>query len=169
MPKIKQQENEDLAKGILEAIDLDSYRLSKTTTDNIKLQGGEELDPTPAIMKGKKGDNEFDELEAIITDFNTRFGIDNWTDDDKVKRFLFEQLPADLARDQATVNAVINSDKQNAKITSDKKVEDLMQDVIFTYTDLYRKFTDDADFKRQYLDFVFDRIWKQNHNIQPNK
>ena len=78
-------------------------------------------------------------------------------------------MPADLARDQATVNAVINSDKQNAKITSDKKVEDLMQDVIFTYTDLYKKFTDDADFKRQYLDFVFDRIWKQNHNIQPNK
>lgn len=55
--------NEDLAKGILEAIDLDSYRLSKTTTpDNIKLQGGEELDPTPIIMKGKKGDNEFDEI-----------------------------------------------------------------------------------------------------------
>ena len=32
-----------------------------------------------------------------------------------------------------------------------------MQDVIFTYTDLYKKFTDDADFKRQYLDFVFDK------------
>jgi hypothetical protein len=40
-----------------------------------------------------------------------------------------------------------------------------MQDVIFTYTDLYKKFTDDADFKRQYLDFVFDKVWKQN---QPN-
>jgi type I restriction enzyme R subunit len=169
LPKIKQQENEDLAKGILEAIDLDSYRLSKTTTYNIKLLGGEELNPTPPIMKGKKGDNEFDELEAIINEFNTRFGIDSWTDDDKVRRFLFEQLPADLAKDQATTNAVINSDKQNAKITSDKKVEDLMQDVIFTYTDLYKKFTDDADFKRQYLDFVFERIWKQNHNIQPNK
>lgn len=115
------------------------------------------------------GLNEFDELDAIINDFNNRFGIDNWTDDDKVKHFLFEQLPADLARDQATVNAGINSDKQNAKITSDKKVEDLMRDVIFTYTDLYKKFTDDADFKRQNLDFVFDRNWKQNHDIQPNK
>ena len=168
MPKIKPTENEDLAKGITEAVDLDSYRLTKTTTDNIKLKGDEELDPTPPIMKGKKGTDEFDELEKIINEFNTRFGIDNWTDDDKVKNFLFEQLPADLARDIATQNAVKNSDKQNAKITADKKVEDLMQDVIFTYTDLYKKFSDDTDFKRQYLDFVFDKIWKQNHN-QPNK
>ena len=165
MPKIKPKENEDLAKGIIEAIDLDSYRLTRTTTDNIGLKGGEEIDPTPPIMKGKKGENEFNALEAIINDFNTRFGIDNWTDDDKIKAFLFQQLPADFAKDQATVNSVNNSDKQNAKITSDKKVEDLMQDVIFTYTDLYKKFTDDADFKRQYLDFVFDKVWKQN---QPN-
>ncbi len=162
MPKIKPTDKEDLAKGILEAVDLDSYRLSKTTTDNIILKGGVELNPTPPLMKGKKSENEFDELEVIINEFNTRFGIDNWTDDDKIKAFLFQQLPADFARDQATVNSVNNSDKQNAKITSDKKVEDLMQDVIFTYTDLYKKFTDDADFKRQYLDFVFDKIWKQN-------
>jgi type I restriction enzyme, R subunit len=169
LPKIKPNNTEDLAKGILEAVDLDSYRLSKTTTDDIKLEGGTEIDPTPPMMKGKKGENEFNELEKIINEFNTRFGINNWTDDDKVKNFLFKQLPADFAADQATVNAVVNSDKQNAKITSDKKVEDLMQDVIFTFTDLYKKFTDDADFKRQYLDFVFDKMWKQGQNIQPKK
>ncbi len=167
MPKIKVTENDDLAKGILEAVDLDSYRLTRITEDDIKLAGGGELNPTPPIMKGSKGENEFEKLEAIINEFNTRFGIDSWTDDDKIKQFLFHQLPAQFAKDQATVNTVNNSDKQNAKITSDKKVEDLMQDVIFTYTDLYKKFTDDKDFKRQYLDFVFDKIWKQS-NQQPN-
>lgn len=166
IPKIKPEEIEDLAKGILEAIDLDSYRLTRTTQENIKLSGDEELDPTPPVMKGKKGELGFNELDAILKEFNTKFGIDNWTDDDKVKKFLFEQLPADFARDEATVNAVKNSDKQNAKITSDKKVEDLMQDVIFQYTDLYKKFTDDPDFKRQYLDFVFDKIWNQQTNLQ---
>ncbi len=60
------------------------------------------------------------------------------------------------------MNAVKNSDKQNAKITSDKKVDELMQDVIFTYSDLYKKFTDETDFKRQVLDFVFDKVWNQN-------
>lgn len=161
IPKIKPEQIEDLANGILEAIDLDSYRLTRTSKEHIKLSGGEELEPTPPIMKGKKAELGFDALEAIINEFNARFGIDNWTDDDKVKNFLFEQLPADFIRDEDTVNAVKNSDKQNAKITSDKKVEDLMQDVIFQYTDLYKKFTDDPDFKRQYLDFVFDQIWDQ--------
>ena len=146
---------------IEEAIDLDSYRLSITTKENIKLKGDEEIDPTPPTMKGKSGDNEFDTLQAIINEFNNRFGIDNWSDDDKIKAFLFEQLPKDFIQDIDTVNAVKNSDKQNAKITSDKKVEDLMQDVIFTYTDLYKKFTDDPDFKRQYLDYVFEKIWQQ--------
>lgn len=162
MPKIKVTETNDLAKGILESVDLDSYRLTRIKEDDIKLSGGGELNPTPPIMKGSKGESEFDKLEAIINEFNTRFGIDTWTEDDKIKAFLFQQLPAAFARDQATVNTVNNSDKQNAKITSDKKVEDLMQDVIFTYTDLYKKFSDDKDFKRQYLDFVFDKIWKQN-------
>ncbi len=166
MPKIKPTENEDLAKGILEAVDLDSYRLSKTTTDEITLQGGEELEPTPPMMKGKKGEYEFDHLAVIVEEFNSRFGIDNWTDDDKVKLFLFKQLPAELAKDIATQNAVKNSDRQNAKITADKKVEDLMQDVIFTYTDIYKKFSDDADFKRQYLDFVFEKVWSLNHPSQ---
>lgn len=161
LPKIKPEGTGDLAKGILEAIDLDSYRLSITTKENIKLKGDEEIDPTPPTMKGKSGENEFDTLQAIIDEFNNRFGIDNWSDDDKIKQFLFEQLPKDFIQDLDTVNAVQNSDKQNAKITSDKKVEDLMQDVIFTYTDLYKKFTDDPDFKRQYLDYVFDKIWQQ--------
>lgn len=161
LPKIKPEGTDDLAKGILEAIDLDSYRLSIITKENIKLKGDEEIDPTPPTMKGKKGENDFDTLEAIINEFNARFGIDNWSDDDKIKQFLFEQLPKDFIQDVDTVNAVKNSDKQNAKITSDKKVEDLMQDVIFTYTDLYKKFTDDPDFKRQYLDYVFDKIWQQ--------
>ncbi len=160
IPKIKPEEIEDLAKGILEAIDLDSYRLTRAKQEDIKLKGEEELDPTPPVMKGKKDEPEFNELDAIINYFNTKYGI-NWTEDDKVKKFLFEQLPADFARDKSAVNSVKNSDKQNAKITSDKKVEDLMQDVIFQYTDLYKKFTDDPDFKRDYLDFVFDKIWNK--------
>ena len=38
MPKIKPKENEDLAKGILETIDLDSYRLTRVTQANCQCQ-----------------------------------------------------------------------------------------------------------------------------------
>lgn len=167
IPKIKPEEKEDLAKGILEAIDLDSYRLIRTSTnEEIKLKGEEALDPASPVMKGKKGEPLFNDLDAIINDFNAKFGIDKWTDDDKVKNFLFVQLPADFARDEATVNAVKNSDKQNAQITSDKKVKDLMQKVIYQYTDLYKKFTENENFKQAYLDIVFKMIRNQQNNEQ---
>lgn len=160
IPKIKPEGSENLAKGILESIDLDSYRLARAARQDIKPGGEEELGPLPATMKGNKQQSAFDSLGAIIKEFNKRFGIDNWTDNDKVKQYLFEQLPADFAKDEETVGTVRNSDRQNAKIASDKKVEGLIQDVVFTYTDLYKKFTDDPEFKRSYLDFVFKKIWE---------
>jgi type I restriction enzyme R subunit len=52
-------------------------------------------------------------------------------------------------------------DKQNAKISSDKKLEDLMQQYLFTQTEIFKKFSDDGDFKRQYKEFVFDTLWQQ--------
>lgn len=165
--KIKPEEMEDLAKGIVESIDLDSYRLTRTTEGDIKLKGDEELDPMPPVMKGKKTDLGFADLDTLIKEFNTRFGTD-WKPNDKRYVYITQQLPADFAKDVAIMNAVKNSDKQNAKITSDKKVEELMQEVVFGYSDLYKKFTDEKDFKRQVLDFVFDKIWKQqNNNQQP--
>lgn len=169
MPKIKPESEDGGAEGILEAVDLDSYRLTRITTDDIGLSGNGILDPASPVVSPRKKEEDYDSLQAIIDGFNERFGIDNWTDDDKVKRFLFEQLPAQFAKDEATVSAMSNSDRQNARITSDRKVEDLMQEVIFTYTDLYKKFTDDKDFKRQYLDFIFDRIWQAQQGGQPQK
>jgi len=165
--KIKPEETEDLAKGILEAIDLDSYRLIRTATnEEIKLKGEEELDPASTVMKGKKGESLFNELDAIIHDFNAKFGMDKWKNGDKVTNFLFKQLPADFARDESAVNKVKNSDKQNAKITSNKKVEDLMQEVVYRYTDLYKKFTKNENFKQAYLDIVFKMIRDQQNNDQ---
>ena len=81
-------------------------------------------------------------------------------DESPYRRFRNSPSPADTP-----VSPLPPGGRYVSSIVSDKKVEDLMQDVIFTYTDLYKKFTDDADFKRQYLDFVFDKVWKQN---QPN-
>lgn len=54
LPKIKPKEDEDLAKNILETVDIDSYRLTRVTTDNIKLDGNEELDPTSTCWRRKR-------------------------------------------------------------------------------------------------------------------
>lgn len=38
-----------------------------------------------------------------------------------------------------------------------------MLKAIFEHSDLYKKFTDNPDFRREYLNFVFDKIWQQYH------
>jgi len=62
------------------------------------------------------------------------------------------------------LKSIMNSDKDNAKDTSDKEVRDLMQSLMFTHTGIYKKFVNDHDFKNRYLEFVFDIMWNQSKN-----
>ena len=89
-------------------------------------------------MAGGKAEPELDTLENILAAFNQRFGDIDWTDKDKVNKFLTEQLPAEMKADKKVMDAIITSpDKQNAKISSDKKVEDLIQQYLFTQTEIF--------------------------------
>jgi type I restriction enzyme R subunit len=58
-------------------------------------------------------------------------------------------------------------DRQNAKISSDKKVEELMQQYLFTQTEIFKKFSTDQDFQRRYKEFIFDTLWTQQNKQAP--
>lgn len=161
IPKLKPVEGEDMAKGILEAVDLDSYRLTRSAAEDIQLAGGGEVDPAPTSAGGGKPEPELDSLEAIIQTFNDRFGNIDWMKDDKVRKVMFEELPNQMAEDEKHMEMLRNSDRQNARIASDEMVSKLVQDFLFTSTDFYKMFIDNQDFKRQYLEFVFDKMWKE--------
>lgn len=114
------------------------------------------------MQKGVKTHPELDTLENILKVFNQRFGDIDWTDKDKVNEILTQHIPADMKKDERIMDAITTSpDKQNAKISSDKKVEDLMQQYLFTQTEIFKKFSTDQDFQRQYKEFIFDILWKQ--------
>ncbi len=153
-PKLKPGETEDLAKGILQAISLDSYRSVRTSQEKIALTGQSELDPALADTQGKKAEPDINDLQTIIDLFNQKFGTDDWEDKDKLHGVLAVQFKA-LARNENIINTVKNSDAQNTKIALEAEVESLVQDLIFKYPFLYKKFTDDRDFKHDYLGFVF--------------
>ena len=129
LPKLIIDENDDLAQGIIESIDMDSYRPSKQGTENISLVADPGyVAPIPVTVGGGKSQPELDSLENILKAFNQRFGDIDWTDKDKVNKFLTEQLPAEMKADKKVMDAITTSpDKQNARISSDKKVEELMQ------------------------------------------
>jgi len=146
----------DLSKGILESIDMESYRVERQTTLAIQLEDNIEIAPPPADTSGSKYDPNIDLLSNIIQDFNNRFGNIDWTEKDQVRRFLFEDLPAEISKDEEYQNAKLNSDRQNAKITFDQNLVDKFQEFIFDHTEAYRKFTDDSDFKAWLSETLFN-------------
>ncbi len=169
LPKLTIEENEDLAQGIIESIDMDSYRPAKQGTEKISLvEDPGFVTPIPVGVGGGKAEPELDTLENILNAFNQRFGDIDWTDKDKVNEILTQQIPADMKADGKIMDAINTSpDKQNAKISSDKKVEELMQQYLFTQTEIFKKFSTDKDFERRYKEFIFDTLWK-HHNSSSN-
>ncbi len=162
LPKLTIDGNEDLAAGIIETIDMDSYRPSKQGTEKIILaEDPGYVKPIPVDVGGGIQEPELDTLENILKAFNHRFGDIDWTDKDKVNKILTEQIPADMKADMKVMDAIITSpDRQNAKISSDKKLDDLMQQYLFTQTEIFKKFTNDHDFQRRYKEFIFDTLWE---------
>jgi len=161
--KLKIPNDDNLTEGLLESVDMESYRPIKEGTNEIKLADDKgTIDPIPVKLGGGAKDSEFDTLENIIKTFNQRFGDIDWSDKDKVHKILTEQLPAEMQADTEIINAIKYSDRQNAKITSDNKIKDLIGQYLFTQTEIYKKFTQDADFQRRYKEFVFDALWQKN-------
>ncbi len=167
VPKLFIEKSDDLADGILEAIDMDSYRPSKEETQNISLVAEPgEVYPIPVEVGGGQAEPELDTLENILSLFNQRFGDIEWSDKDKVRKILTEQLPAEMKANKEIMDAVKHSDRQNAKISSDKKLEELMQQYLFSQTEIFKKFTQDKDFQRRYKEFIFDTLISRSS--QPN-
>ena len=95
-------------------------------------------------------------LSNIIREFNEHFGNIDWTDEDKVRRLLFEVLPREVSQDEEYLNAKQHSDRQNARITFEKKLTDKFQDHIFDQTEAYRQYTDNQEFKEWLVNKLFE-------------
>ena len=156
VPKLPAPVEEDLAKGILEAIDMDSYRVEKQAAVKIQLPDADaEIDPVPADGGGRKAEPELDRLSNILKTFNDQFGNIPWTDADRVHKLITEDIPNRVAADTAYQNAKKNSDKQNARIEHDKALARVMTAVLKDDTQLFKQFMDNESFRRWMTDTVF--------------
>lgn len=146
----------DLAKGILETIDMDSYRVEKKQAMNIQLPDqNAEIEPVPTTGGGFKAEPELDRLSNIIKSFNDHFGNIKWSDSDRVRRLITEEIPNRVSADTAYQNAKNNSDPQNARIEHDKALGRVMLAVLKDDTELFKQFSDNESFKRWLSDNVF--------------
>jgi len=151
-----------LSKGILETIDMDSYRAEKKTAIRIQLpdQVGE-IEPVSTDAHGGRGEPELDRLSIILKAFNDQFGNIKWTDNDRVRKLVTEEIPAKVAADKAYQNAKKNSDMQNARIEHDKALKRVMTAVLKDDAELYKQFSDNPDFRRWLTDMVFTKTYDE--------
>jgi type I restriction enzyme R subunit len=163
LPKLILDQNEDLAEGIVESVEFSKYKPLRQGKEAINLAGEPGfVYPVSIDASGSEIIPELDTLENIIEAFNHRFGDIDWTDKDKVNEILTQQIPDAMKKDLRIMDAINTSpDKQNAKISSDKKVEELMQQYLFTQTEIFTKFSQDKDFQRRYKEFIFDALWQK--------
>ena len=145
-----------MAKGILEAIDMDSYRVEKKAAVRIQLpESGPEIEPVPATGGGGKPEPELDRLSNIIKVFNDQFGNIPWTDADRIHRLITEEIPERVSADKAFQNAKQNSDRQNARIEHDKALRRIMMALLKDDTELFKQFSDNEGFRRWLTDTIF--------------
>jgi type I restriction enzyme, R subunit len=156
VPKLPAPVEEDLSRGILEAIDMDSYRVEKRAAVEFQLPDADaEIEPVPTTGGARRGKPELDRLSNIIKAFNDQFGNINWNDADRVHRLITEDIPNRVSADTAFQNAKKNSDKQNARIEHDKALARVMTAVLKDDTELFKQFMDNESFKRWMTDTVF--------------
>ena len=162
VPKLPAPIEDDLSKGILEAIDMDSYRVEKLAAQEIQLADEDApIGPVPTEGGGQKPEPEMDRLSEIIRQFNDRFGNIDWKDEDKINKVLFEELPTTVAGDKAYKNAIANSDKQNARIELDKALGKAMTDLLADHTDLFKRYSDDDYFRRWLSEMIFALTYRR--------
>jgi len=163
IPKLPAPVEEDLSKGILEAIDMDSYRAEKQAMVRIQLADQDaEIEPVPTTGGGSKGQPELDRLSNILKIFNDQFGNVSWADTDRVRKLITEDIPTRVAADAAYQNARINSDRQNARIEHDKALGRVMTAILQDDTELFKQFMDNESFRRWLTDTVFGLTYESN-------
>ena len=162
VPKLPSPVEDDLSKGILEAIDMDSYRVEKQAVQEIQLPDEDaEIGPVPTDGGGQKPEPEMERLSNIIKSFNDQFGNIDWKDRDKIEQVIAEELPAKVAGDRAYQNAMANSDRQNARVEHDEALKRAITDYLVDHTELFKQFSDNDSFRRWLSDEVFAATYSE--------
>ncbi|MDE0553597.1 MAG: type I restriction endonuclease subunit R [Candidatus Poribacteria bacterium] len=157
IPKLPAPKEEDLSKGILDAIDMESYRVEKQAMQKIMLSDEDgEIDPVPTGAEGYRPEPELDRLTNIINEFNDRFGGIEWEDSDRVMEMITKTIPERVAADEAYRNAQQHSDKENTRIELDRALLRVMTSIMNDDNQLFKQFMDNASFKHWMTARVFE-------------
>jgi len=153
VPKLPAPKEEDLAKGILDSIDMDSYRVEKKAAMKVLLPDDHaEVEPMPVAGGGRKVEPELDRLSNILKSFNEQFGT-LFTDADRIMKRIHEDIAPRVAADGPYRNAKQNT-PNTARIELDAALMRVIGPLLKDDTEFYKQFVQNESFRR----FVTDRV-----------
>ncbi len=166
IPKLPSPIEDDFTQGVLESIDLDSYRTEAQTQLSIQLEDADaEVDPVPTGGIGGKSEPELDLLSSILATFNDLFGDVDWKDADNVRQQI-ERIPEMVSKDKTYQNAMKNADRQEARTESDRVLQSIIFSIMSDNMELFKQYNDNPAFKKWLSDMVFSVTYKHVDETQ---
>ncbi len=156
-------DREALPREVQQNIDMESYRIQQTGSGKIALER------KPGVLEpaGTKGGHdaapeELETLSRIIADLNERFGLNLGPEHRVTLGQMMEKLDEDAALDAA---ARVNT-RENVRLTFDQKVEHVIQEIVESNFELYKRITDDRAFGEAVKNFLFDQYLRAHRNAE---
>ena len=156
-------DQEELPHEVQENIDMESYRVQETGSGKIDLERkAGTLDPIGTKDAHGHVPEEIETLSRIIAELNERFGIELGPEHRVTLGQMMERLADDAALDAA---ARVNT-RENVRLTFDHKVEQVIQEIVDSNFDLYKRITDDRAFGSELKNHLFDQYLRNHRNAE---
>ena len=159
IPKLPTPEGEDYTKGLLDDVELESYRAQAKEAIRIQLDNEDgEINPIPVGTNVGINVPELDTLSNILKELHDALGDIEWTDKDKIKKQIQELLES-VENDEQYINARRFSDIQNARTESDRAAGEALIATMKSGIELYREVQNNPSFKKMLFDSVFNATY----------
>ncbi len=153
----------ELPIEVQQNIDMESYRIQQTGSGKIRLERRPGvLDPTSTKSGHGADGEELETLSRIIAELNERFGLNLGPEHRVTLDQIMEKLGDDAALDAA---ARVNT-RENVRLTFDQKVEHVIQEIVDSNFDLYKRITDDPAFGEAIKNSLFDEYLRDHRNAE---
>jgi len=156
-------DREALPREVQQNIDMESFRIQETYRGKIGLERKAGM-LDPQATKGPYGvpPEELEPLSRIIAELNERFGLNLGPE----HRLTLSQMMDKLHRDPALDAAARVNTRENVRLTFDQKVERVIQEIVETNFELYKRITDDRAFGEAIKNLLFDQYLRKHRRVE---
>ena len=144
----------ELPREVQQNIDMESYRIQQTGSGKITVEKkAGRLEPMTTKEHRRANEEKLEPLSQIIAELNERFGLNLGPEHRVTLGQMMDKLDDDDALD---ASARVNT-RENVRLTFDKKVELVIQEIVDSNFELYKRITDDQSFGQVFKSYLFDQ------------